>query len=89
MYVWQQCRFNIQKLHVYTVLLQALIIIPECIFQTVCLCLHDVVGVWVNYSTLTLSNYSAQQWRQGLIVSLNMKGDTEDPGNYRGITLLK
>ena len=28
------------------------------------------------------------QWREGLIVNLFKKGDTEDPGNYRGITLL-
>ena len=27
------------------------------------------------------------QWREGLIVNLK-KGDKEDPGNYRGITLL-
>ena len=27
-------------------------------------------------------------WRQGLVVSLYKKGDAEDPGNYRGITLL-
>ena len=27
-------------------------------------------------------------WREGLIVSLFKKGDREDPGNYRGITLL-
>ena len=28
------------------------------------------------------------QWREGLIVNLFTKGDKEDPGNYRGITLL-
>ena len=27
-------------------------------------------------------------WREGLIVSLFDKGAREDPGNYRGITLL-
>ena len=29
-----------------------------------------------------------RQWREGLIVNLFKKGDSEDPGNYRGITLL-
>ena len=29
-----------------------------------------------------------KQWREGLIVNLFKKGDREDPGNYRGITLL-
>ena len=29
-----------------------------------------------------------KQWREGLIVNLFEKGDKEDPGNYRGITLL-
>ena len=29
-----------------------------------------------------------KQWREGLIVNLLKKGDREDPGNYRGITLL-
>ena len=31
-----------------------------------------------------------EQWREGLIVTVNLfrKGDREDPGNYRGITLL-
>ena len=29
-----------------------------------------------------------KQWREGLIVSLFKKGDKEDPGNYRDITLL-
>ena len=28
------------------------------------------------------------KWREGLIVKLFRKGDKEDPGNYRGITLL-
>ena len=28
------------------------------------------------------------KWREGLIVSLFKKGAKEDPGNYRGITLL-
>ena len=29
-----------------------------------------------------------RQWREGLIVNLFKKGDKEDPGNYRGVTLL-
>ena len=28
------------------------------------------------------------RWREGLIVNLFKKGDKEEPGNYRGITLL-
>ena len=32
--------------------------------------------------------YTPIYWREGLIVSLFKKGDREDPGNYRGITLL-
>ena len=27
-------------------------------------------------------------WGEGMIISLFKKGDREDPGNYRGITLL-
>ena len=34
------------------------------------------------------SKYAPSYWREGLIVSLFKKGDREDPGNYRGITLL-
>ena len=30
----------------------------------------------------------SKQWRHGLLFSLCMKGDAEDPGKYRGITLL-
>ena len=30
-----------------------------------------------------------RQWREGLIVNLFKKRDREDPGNYRGITLLR
>ena len=29
-----------------------------------------------------------RQWREELIINLFKKGDREDPGNYRGITLL-
>ena len=29
-----------------------------------------------------------KEWREGLIVNLLKKGDKEEPGNYRGITLL-
>ena len=31
--------------------------------------------------------YVPPKWREGLIVNLFKKGDREDPGNYRGITL--
>ena len=37
--------------------------------------------VWENENVLSY-------WREGLIVSLFRKGNMEDPGNYRGITLL-
>ena len=29
-----------------------------------------------------------KEWREGLIVNLFKKGDKEEPGNYRGITLM-
>ena len=34
------------------------------------------------------SEYIPERWGEGMIVSLFKKGDQEDPGNYRGITLL-
>ena len=34
------------------------------------------------------SEYIPEQWGEGMIVSSFKKGDREDPGNYRGITLL-
>ena len=34
------------------------------------------------------SEYAPSNWRESLIVSLFKKRDREDPGNYRGITLL-
>ena len=60
-----------------------------------------IVGELIKYGgepmckmLLTLFNlawdkeYVPNFWREGLIVSLFKKGDREDPGNYRGITLL-
>ena len=60
-----------------------------------------IVGELIKYGgntmcemLLTLFNlvwnneYVPTYWREGLIVSLFKKGDREDPGNYRGITLL-
>ena len=34
------------------------------------------------------TSFSRWKWREGLIVNLFKKGDKEDPGNWRGITLL-
>ena len=34
------------------------------------------------------SEYIPERWGEGMIISLFQKGDREDPGNYRGITLL-
>ena len=42
----------------------------------------------VLYGVVWTEESIPKQWRQGLIVSLYKKGDAEDPGNYRGITLL-
>ena len=60
-----------------------------------------IVGELIKYGgkpmyemLLTLFNlvwkneYVPSYWREGRIVSLFKKGDKEDPGNYRGITLL-
>ena len=40
------------------------------------------------FAVVWREEYVPSQWREGLIVNLFMKGDKEDPGNYRGITLL-
>jgi len=42
----------------------------------------------VLYEVIWTEKSIPKQWRQGLIVSLHKKGDAEDSGNYRGITLL-
>ena len=42
----------------------------------------------VLYGVVWTEESIPKHWRQGLIVSLYKKGDTEDLGNYRGITLL-
>ena len=60
-----------------------------------------IVGELIKYGgnamyemLLTLVNlvwnnaYISTYWREGLIISLFKKGDREDPGNYRSITLL-
>ena len=41
----------------------------------------------VLYGVVWTEESIPKQWRQGY-VSLYKKGDAEDPGNYRGITLL-
>ena len=40
------------------------------------------------FSVVWRAELVPRQWREGLIVNLFKKGDKEDPGNYRGITLL-
>ena len=62
--------------------------------------LDGIVGELIKYwgnticEMLTLLNlvgnneYVPTYWKKGLIVSLLKNGDREDPGNYRGITLL-
>ena len=40
------------------------------------------------FSVICHEELVPRQWREGLIVNLFKKGDKEDPGNYRGITLL-
>ena len=42
----------------------------------------------VLFSAVWQEEVVPSKWREGLIVNLFKKGDTEDPGNYRGITLL-
>ena len=40
------------------------------------------------FSVIWCEEAVSRQWREGLIVNLFKKGNREDPGNYRGITLL-
>ena len=40
------------------------------------------------FSVIWREDLIPRQWREGLTVNLFKKGDKEDPGNYRGITLL-
>ena len=40
------------------------------------------------FSVIWQKEIVPRQWRDGLIVNIFKKGDREDPGNYRGITLL-
>ena len=34
------------------------------------------------------NEYAPKRWRERVVFQLFKKGDTADPGNYRGITLL-
>ena len=40
------------------------------------------------FSVIWCEELVPRQWQEGLIVNLFKKGDKEDPGNYRSITLL-
>ena len=40
------------------------------------------------FTVIWREEFVPPQWREGLIVNLFKKGEKEDPGNYRGITLL-
>ena len=40
------------------------------------------------FAVIWREEFVPPQWREGLIVNLFKRGDKEDPGNYRGITLL-
>ena len=40
------------------------------------------------FTVIWRDEFVPPQWREGLIVNLFKKGDKEDPGKYRGITLL-
>ena len=42
----------------------------------------------VLYEVVWIKESISEHRRQGLIISFYRKGDAEDPGNYRGITLL-
>ena len=41
------------------------------------------------FNLVCINEYVPSYWREGLIVSLFKKQNSEDPGNYRGITVMK
>ena len=43
---------------------------------------------YTSFSRVWREELVPPKWREGLIVNLFKEGDKEDPGNYRGITLL-
>ena len=53
-------------------------------FSSIYVAYTKIIGI---YNTLA-KECVPMKWREGLIVSQFKKGDKEDPGNYRGITLL-
>ena len=51
-----------------------------------CLNMGDVGWLKLLFEVVWAEECVPRQWRQGLIVNLYKKGDSEDPGNYRGIS---
>ena len=46
---------------------------------------HSLVAL---FNKVWMAEKNPSSWREGIVVNLFKKGDREDPGNYRGITLL-